>query len=178
MKLMAGRTKRYLSQDEIDLIKKLVANQARQTDIAKAIGISVSSLKTYMRELRQKGIIGDEPTSEPQAKEDKEKQDDLVKPTKIKFLATAARTLSDDMVFDLKERLTAAQVLKRAELLYRPNIEAMHFNWQEWVERALRVAYEETTEWYENEGKKMSIAELMEIATEIETAKAFVGGMK
>ena len=177
-----GRQKRYLSKDEIEAIQKMIANKISQNDIAKSFGMSLSSYKSHLKDITEKGLMPDDADIPKNKKIDDtdtdDKQDKLIKPTGDKFIAAASKTLSDDMVTELKERLTAAQTLKNAELLYRKNVESMRFNWQEWVERALRVAYEDTMTWYEEEGKKMSLEEIMEIATELETAKAFMEKMR
>lgn len=179
------KERRRFSDEEISILKGLIANKASKQSMTKALHCSINTLNKNIKELQVLGVLPPinkgggvvpPPKTEDDDDDDEEKEEPLVKPTRDMFILKAKQVLSDSMVKDLKERLSAAQVLKDAEYLYRKNIENIGFRWDQWVQKALQRLYDDTLEWYEEEGSKMSLEDIMEIATEMETAKAFVEG--
>lgn len=181
------RKKRQLSDSEIEHLKDMIANKIPVLAQCKELSMGVDTYKRILEELQQKGVInasgkkmtlGTGSAKKTETEEGKdENADPLVRPTTNKFITLASSNLSEDMVRELEDRLKGAQALKDAEMLYRKNIEAMGFDWNDWVNTALETYYELTGQWYAMEAKKVTPERVMEDATEIATMREFTRAM-
>jgi len=171
------RATRVLTPSEIDTLQAMIKNGIPIKTQMQRLHLGMTTYNSIVSDLRQKGILPPEGIVQKKDEEKEEDKDILIKPTVTKFLTKSSDTLSDDMTKELQGRLKAAKALKDAEYLYRSNVESMGFDWNDWVETALKQFYQDTLEWYETEGKKLTPEKIMELVTQEATLREFAKEM-
>jgi len=158
-------------------IKLLAQDRQPISQIAKHIGSSYRTIKKIMSEMYANGELTDEDAEAYNLSKDtdeEDKEDSTIPKTKKRFITKAAETLSDELLKDMKKRMSAAQILRDAELLYRKNLESIGFNWEDWVYNALDFFYSKTMEWYADNSGKLDFENILELATEEATMNELV----
>lgn len=177
--------KRVLSPQELRHLQEMLDNKIPSYAIAKELKMGKTTLDNLLPVLAQQGMI--KMASEPKIRfskgkideneppetenENKTDTDPLQAPTVKAFTTKAANKLSDVMVDFLKSNMEAAATLQEASMLYQSNVEAMGFNWIDWIKEGLKDWYRWTQEWYMREKQKIKPERVMEDYIEEQTMR-------
>lgn len=103
--------------------------------------------------------------------EEDEPDDPVMEQTEGKYKSKASEYLSGVLLGDLKLSLTGAKMLRRVEMIYRPDVEAMGLDWWEFVEKAIQEMYGVAIEKWKEKRNDMDMEDIAELQAQTEMVR-------